>query len=71
LEAKGYIGREVDSHDRRAAVITYTPAGWAFLHDAHDVKREIEAEYTAMLGAQGMHDLRHLLEQLVRGHSNE
>ncbi|MEO7910798.1 MAG: MarR family winged helix-turn-helix transcriptional regulator [Roseiflexaceae bacterium] len=71
LEAKGYIHREVDSHDRRAAVITYTPAGWTFLHDAHDVKREIEAEYTATLGAQGMHDLRQLLLHLVRGNSHE
>ena len=68
LEEKGYIVREVDSHDRRAAVITYTPAGWTFLQDAHDVKREIEAEYTETLGAQGMDHLRHLLRQLVSGH---
>jgi DNA-binding MarR family transcriptional regulator len=71
LEAKGYIRREVDQHDRRAAVITYTPAGWAFLRDAHAVKREIEAEYTATLGGQGMHDLRQLLSQLVRRSSDE
>lgn len=71
LEAKGYICREVDAHDRRAAVITYTAAGWAFLQDAHAVKQEIEAEYTATLGVQGMHELRHLLLQLVRGRAYE
>ena len=27
LEAKSYVRREVDPHDRRAAVITYTAAG--------------------------------------------
>ena len=71
LEAKGYVRREVDAHDRRAAIITYTAAGWAFLHDAHTVKQEIEAEYTARLGAQGMQELRQLLRELVGGNSDE
>ena len=71
LEAKGYVRREVDPQDRRAAVITYTTAGWAFLQDAHEVKREIEAEYTARLGEQGMQELRQLLLQLVGGVSYE
>jgi DNA-binding MarR family transcriptional regulator len=70
LEAKGYVHREVDAHDRRAAVITYTAAGRTFLQDAHDVKREIEAEYTAMLGADGFQKLRHLLTRLVGGQSD-
>jgi DNA-binding MarR family transcriptional regulator len=71
LEAKGYVRREVDSHDRRAAVITYTLAGQKFLQDAHEVKREIEAEYTATLGEEGFQELRHLLTLLVRGISQE
>lgn len=65
LETKGYVRREVDSHDRRAAVITYTAAGRKFLQDAHDVKREIEAEYTATLGVDGFHELQRLLTLLV------
>jgi DNA-binding MarR family transcriptional regulator len=71
LEAKGYIHREVDLHDRRAAVITYTAAGRKFLQDAHEVKREIEAEYTATLGEEGLEQLRQLLTRLVRGTSYE
>jgi len=71
LEAKSYVRREVDPHDRRAAVITYTAAGWGFLQDAHVVKREIEAEYIAVLGEQGMQELRQLLGQLVRGVADE
>lgn len=71
LEAKGYVRREVDSHDRRAAVITYTVAGRKFLQDAHEVKREIEAEYTATLGEAGFQELRNLLTLLVRSRSQE
>jgi DNA-binding MarR family transcriptional regulator len=71
LEAKGYIHREVDPDDRRAAAITYTAAGRAFLQDAHQVKREIEAEYTQTLGEQGLRDLQRLLIQLVHGRSSE
>jgi DNA-binding MarR family transcriptional regulator len=71
LETKGYVHREVDPHDRRAAVITYTTAGRKFLQDAHQVKREIEAEYTASLGADGFQTLQHLLALLVSGTSYE
>jgi DNA-binding MarR family transcriptional regulator len=66
LEAKGYVRREEDAHDRRAVVITFTAAGWTFLQDAHEVKREIEAEYIATLGEQGFAELCSLLTQLTR-----
>lgn len=65
LETKGYITRTGDPADRRATLISYTPAGWQFLRDAHGVKRAIEAEYTAKLGEQGMAALRLLLTQLL------
>lgn len=70
LEAKGYVRREADPADRRAAVIGFTAEGWRFLQDAHEVKQEIEAEYGAVLGAQGMQELRQLLTQLVRGEAD-
>jgi DNA-binding MarR family transcriptional regulator len=69
LAAKGYVRRDVDPHDRRAAVVTFTASGRAFLHDAHLVKREIEAEYAATLGERGVSELRRLLLQLLRGAS--
>jgi len=50
LERKGYIIRTSDPADARATLVTFTDAGWQFLRDAHDLKREIEAEYTAVLG---------------------
>ena len=67
LEHKGYIARSVDPADRRATLITYTEAGWQFLQDAHQVKREIEAEYRAILGEPGMQALRSLLAKLLEG----
>jgi DNA-binding MarR family transcriptional regulator len=65
LEAKGYVRREGDESDRRASVITYTPAGWEFLRDAHEVKQQIEADYGRILGPQGLTELRRLLVALV------
>lgn len=50
LERKGYIARTPDPTDARATLVTFTDMGWQFLRDAHDLKREIEAEYTAALG---------------------
>jgi DNA-binding MarR family transcriptional regulator len=69
LEAKSYLKRAVDPVDRRATRITYTDAGWQFLQDAHQVKREIEAEYTAVLGEQGIQMLRSLLTKLLEDDS--
>jgi DNA-binding MarR family transcriptional regulator len=65
LEERGYVTRAVDPADRRATVVTFTDAGWRFLRDAYHVKREIEAEYRAILGEQGMQDLRALLTLLI------
>lgn len=65
LEHKGYIARTPDTADRRATLISLTEAGWQFLRDAHQVKREIEAEYRDRLGEAGMRSLRDLLALLL------
>ena len=65
LEQRGYIARVADPDDRRATNITFTDAGWQFLRDAYQVKREIEAEYSAMLGEEGLLALRSLLTTLL------
>jgi DNA-binding MarR family transcriptional regulator len=70
LEARGYLRREVDPDDRRAAVITFTETGWRFLQDSYEIKREIEAEYAAILGAEGLNSLRDLLLRILH-HSDE
>ena len=65
LEARAYVRREPDPADGRASVIAYTPAGRDFLQDAHEVKQEIEAEYSDILTPKGFNDLRRLLDRLV------
>jgi DNA-binding MarR family transcriptional regulator len=69
LEQSGYVTRGPDPADGRAVRISYTETGQQFLQDAYMVKRAIEAEYTALLGENGMHQLRELLTTLTS--SNE
>lgn len=66
LEAKGYIQREADPTDRRATLISFTESGWRFLTDAYHIKQEIEAEYSAIIGAEGLAALCTALTQLLQ-----
>lgn len=70
LEEKGYVEREPDPTDRRAALIKFTDSGMRFLADIQPLKQEIEAEYTALLGADGLETLRKLLTLIV-DHASE
>lgn len=65
LERQGYVARDVDPADRRATLVRFTEAGWQFLRDAHAVKRALEAEYAAVLGAHRLEALRTALAALV------
>lgn len=71
LEKRGYIERSVDLSDRRATLIRFTNAGWQFLRDAYEIKKEIEAEYQAILGAEEMKQLRILLQRLLEQEDRE
>lgn len=71
LEKRGYIERSVDLSDRRATLIRFTNAGWQFLRDAYEIKKEIEAEYQAILGAEEMKQLRILLQRLLEQEGRE
>lgn len=61
LEKKGYVYRQPDPQDRRATLILFTQRGQQFLVDAYHTKEAIEAEYTALLGDEGMTQLRQAL----------
>lgn len=65
LEAQGYVTRTVDPTDRRATLLSFTERGWQFLRDAHLIKREIEAEYIALLGEERWTALCDTLELVV------
>lgn len=64
LEAQGYITRVPDPSDRRATLVMFTEEGWGFVHDAQEVKQEMEAEYLAILGQQRFEDLKESLTTL-------
>lgn len=65
LEQQGYVERRPDPADSRASLVRFTDAGWRFLRDAGDVKREIEAEYGAVLGEDRMRLLYSALKDLL------
>lgn len=65
LEQHGYVERVPDPKDGRATRVTFTSLGRQFLQDAYYVKQEIESEYTALVGADGMEQLRKLLSALL------
>lgn len=69
LEERGYISRIPDPIDKRAVRLQFTEQGYRFLQDAYQVKVDIEAEYTAILGAEGMKQLKQLLEDLLKAES--
>jgi DNA-binding MarR family transcriptional regulator len=65
LETGGYIQREPDAKDGRAAVIRTTARGEACHRDAKKVKRDIEREYERRLGERGLTELRRALMLLI------
>ena len=65
LEAQGYLERQPDPTDRRAAIIFFTALGWKFLLDAQEVKREISSEYQQFLGQDVWEALQQNLERLL------
>jgi len=66
LEEAGYVERLPDSQDKRAVMIKFTEKGWQFLHDAYEVKQEIEAEYRHIIGDVEFEALKGCLERLLQ-----
>ncbi len=66
LERLGYVARAADPSDQRATLVTFTPLGWQFLRDAHEIKREMEAEYADVLGEAGLQMLKDALVSLLQ-----
>src|SRR4051812_45320578 len=65
LEHEGYVQRLPDPTGLRASMIVFTDAGRQFLVDAYQVKKEIEQEYTALLGTERMQQFRNILQELL------
>lgn len=67
LERHGYVERVPDPRDRRARLVRATARGREVYAVAREVIAEIEREWTALLGAAKMRQLRELLEELNDG----
>ena len=65
LERQGLVTRKPDPADGRATLVQFTDAGWTYLQDAHEVKKELEAEYAEILGTAELAELRSLLTSLI------
>ena len=64
LERHGYVERIADPRDRRAKLVRPTARGREVYAIARKAIAEIDAEWTARLGAQKMRQLRGLLAEL-------
>jgi DNA-binding MarR family transcriptional regulator len=64
LERRNYVVREIDPTDRRAILVKFTDRGAQFIKDAYAVKLEMEAEYSAVLGEEGVAQFRTMLKPL-------
>ena len=71
LEGRGFLERQPDPHDKRAAIIHLTPAADAYLIDKMQLAAEIDQEYVALLGADGFAHLIALLTRVVEGGESE
>lgn len=65
LEAQGYVERSPDPSDKRAVIIKMAQDNGSFMSDAFAIMAEIQAEYAAALGGNGLDDLRGLLKSLL------
>jgi DNA-binding MarR family transcriptional regulator len=66
LEQDGVVTRVPDTQDRRSKRVLLTRKGKAALHEANDVKREVEAAFGRKIGTENLARLSSLLDQLAQ-----
>lgn len=69
LERAGYVTRERIERDRRARVIQLTERAWACIEAGTRLWAQIEADLSAVVGADAVLATRQTLEQLVAMHA--
>lgn len=65
LEQHGYVIRQPHPTDRRGKIITLTERGWSCIRATEAILSQLEGQWTAIIGAQRMEELRTDLRQLV------
>ncbi len=65
LVRDGIVRRVADPEDARARVLYLTAKGVRAAEDARLIKRDIDAHYRSVLGAESLHTLQRLLRTLI------
>jgi DNA-binding MarR family transcriptional regulator len=65
LVAEGVVERVPDPDDSRSRIVRYTAEGLRAMRDADRIKREIENEYRARLGAERFEALMGVLREVT------
>ena len=65
VEEMGYVERIPDPEDGRGKIVRLTEKGLINSQTGRQIIQDIENEWTAKIGEEGMRELRRLLEQLT------
>ncbi|MBO0778196.1 MAG: MarR family transcriptional regulator [Ktedonobacteraceae bacterium] len=65
LERRGYVVRQPHPTDRRGKIVTLTSRGWNCIREVETILTRLEAQWTAIIGAKRMEELRNDLRRLV------
>jgi DNA-binding MarR family transcriptional regulator len=67
LEGAGYLRREPHPTDGRGRIIRLTAEGERLQHTAHEISRELEADWGAQIGDKRVAALKRTLEDMIAG----
>lgn len=70
LEAKGWVRREADEHDRRRKLLWVTPEGEQTVQQMKKAVIKAQARILKPLSPAEREQMVHLLDKLVAGHEN-
>lgn len=65
LELQGLVERRPDPTDRRAKLISLTPAGWEAIQEGRRIIEQIEADYARRIGPERFEGMCVALQDLL------
>lgn len=65
LEKHGYVVRLPHPTDRRGKIVTLTDRGWGCIRATEAILSQMEVQWTALIGAKRMEELRTDLRKLI------
>lgn len=65
LEQRGYVARNPHPSDKRGKIVLLTERGWNVLRESGTILEQLEAQWTEIIGAKRMEELRADLHKLI------